>query len=196
MKFVQLSTIASLAIFSAAPGVSAAGLRARHNHEVEGKVEVDNSDRRKLQYEYAYGYGRPNAGNMGIPDGMFPQGVFPGNEGEPNGLPIGQNYGIPAQMGMHNTFPGGSQYRPSAENYGIPPAFEHHRHLAVVTKDEYEAFQKYQQQQADSRCCKNEYGAVLCNYNDDLSGYNQIGGDNTLSGYTQIGSGGNYPACA
>ena len=129
MKFVQLSTIASLAVFAAAPGVSAAGLRAHDNRSAVNKEEetTGNSDRRKL-------YGLPTGQRMGIPPGMFPHGVFPG-ESQTYGVPNGQNFGIPAHMGMDNTFPGGDLYRPSAGNNGIPPAFEDLRHQKTYSPE-------------------------------------------------------------
>ena len=59
MKFIQLSTIAALAIFATAPGVSAAGLRAGVD-----KGE-DNSGRRKLYRKYGRHHRGPQGGLVG-----------------------------------------------------------------------------------------------------------------------------------
>ena len=93
MKFIQLlSTIASLAIFATAPGVSAAGLRA-------GVDKEEASGRRNLQ------------GMMyGVP-GQVPG--MPGMSGMP-GMP-GMHYGMPGTVSGMPTGP--NMYTPPATYY-------------------------------------------------------------------------------
>ncbi len=96
MKFIQLlSTIASLAIFATAPGVSAAGLRA--TGDAGDKREEEASGRRSLQGMI---YGLP---------GQVPG--MPGPKGVPGGMP-GMHYGMPG------TVPG----MPTGPNMYTPPA--------------------------------------------------------------------------
>ena len=58
MKFIQLSTIAALAIFATAPGVSAAGLRAG------GDKTEEASGRRSLYVKFAGPQGGPTVGPL------------------------------------------------------------------------------------------------------------------------------------
>ncbi len=105
MKFIQLlSTIASLAIFATAPGVSAAGLRAR----VDRTEAEEASGRRKLYVKYALPKEVPGMSGMhygmpgtvpGMPTGPLvgpintPSGM--GGPGGPGGFP-----GMPGTMGV------------------------------------------------------------------------------------------------
>ena len=97
MKFIQLlSTIASLAIFATAPGVSAAGIRAGVD-----KGE-DNSGRRKLYRKHRYG---PHA----------PRGV-------PTGVPVDFNNHSESQYynRKYNNGHGGGYYEGGGEDYAYP----------------------------------------------------------------------------
>src|SRR5210317_559496 len=71
MKFIQLfSTIASLAIFATAPGVSAAGLRAGAGGDaVDKKDEAEASGKRSLYVKLEH-YGEP-----GTVEGMSGPGM-------------------------------------------------------------------------------------------------------------------------
>ena len=87
MKFIQLlSTIASLAIFATAPGVSAAGLRA-------GVDKEEASGRRNLQ---AVIYGLP-----GQVQGMPGMSGMPGMPGMHYGMP-GTVHGMPTGPNMYS----------------------------------------------------------------------------------------------
>jgi len=79
MKFIQLfSTIASLAIFAAAPGVSAAGLRAAGGDAVDKGDEAEASGKRSL-YVKQERYGEPETVE-GMP-GPENDNVVPGIQG-------------------------------------------------------------------------------------------------------------------
>ena len=60
MKFIQLSTIAALAIFATAPGVSAAGLRAGGDKTAEDQ----SGGRRSLYVKFAGPQGGPTVGPL------------------------------------------------------------------------------------------------------------------------------------
>jgi hypothetical protein len=92
MKFIQLlSTIASLAIFATAPGVSAAGLRAGAGGDaVDKKDEAEASGRRNLQ-GMIYGLPGQVPGMPGMSGMSGMSGMHYGMPGTVPGMPTGPN---------------------------------------------------------------------------------------------------------
>ena len=97
MKFIQLlSTIASLAIFATAPGVSAAGLRAGAGGDaVDKKDEAEASGRRNLQGGMMYGLPGQVSGMPGMPGMSGMSGMHYGMPGTVAGMPTGPNMYTP-----------------------------------------------------------------------------------------------------